>query len=98
MEYQITISKRAEKRIDDIFEYLEQKWPNKVKEDFKIKLLKQVDFLRQNPHMFPVSQVKDGLRKCLITKHNALYYRIKEQEVEIITIHDTRQNPKTLIL
>ena len=98
MEYKVTISKRAEKYLDRVFDYLKQEWSEKVRNDFKMKLQKQVDLLRYNPYMFPVSQVKKGVRKCLITKHNAMYYKIKDNEVEIITIHDTRSNPKSLKL
>jgi len=53
MEYEVTISKRAKRKIDSVFEYLEQEWSEKIKTDFKLKLLKQVEFLRQNPFIFP---------------------------------------------
>ena len=72
MEYKITISKRAEKKLDTLFKYLEQEWSGKVKNDFKLKLLKEVDYLRQNPYMFPATQTKKGVRKCIITKCNVL--------------------------
>ena len=98
MDYKIIISKRAEKNLDAIFKYLEKKWPEKVKNDFKLKLLREVDFLRQNPFMFPESLIKKNMRRCLITKHNVMYFRIKKNEVEIITIHDTRKKPKSLKL
>ena len=98
MRYEITISERAKRKFDAVFKYLEQEWSEKVKNNFKLKLLKQVDFLRQNPFMFPESQVKKGIRKCLITKHNAMYYRVTNNEVEIITIHDPRSDPKSLKL
>ncbi len=98
MEYEVLISERAKTRLEKIFEYLEQNWSEKIKKDFKEKLLKNVDFLRQNPLIYPESQVKKGLRMCLITKHNAMYYRILNNTVEIITIHDTRSNPKSLNL
>ena len=98
MKYEVWISERAEENLDLIFEYLDQNWPTKVKEDFKEKLLKQVGILRQNPYIFPDSNLKKGVRKCLISKQNAMYYRINRAEVEIITIQDTRQDPKNLIL
>ena len=98
MKYKVTISKRAEKYLDNVFDYLKHEWSEKVRKDFKKKLKDKIDLLRYNPYMFPVSQVKKGVRKCLITKHNAMYYQIKNFEVEIITIHDTRSNPESLKL
>ena len=97
-KYQITISENAKRRIENVFHYLEQEWSEKVRDDFKFKLLKQVDFLRQNPYMFPASQVKKNIRRCIITKHNAMYYRVKDNEVEIVTLHDTRSDPESLDL
>ncbi len=91
MEYEVIISKRAEKNLKSIFEYLESEWSDKVKNNFKIKLLRQVDFLRKNPFIYPASRQKKEVRKCLITKHNAMYYRINKNKVEIITIQDTRR-------
>jgi hypothetical protein len=38
------------------------------------------------------------IRRCLVSKQNAIYYRIIENTVEILTIHDTRRNPDNLNL
>lgn len=66
--------------------------------NFKEKLNKEVNHLRQNPYMYQPSKIRKGVRRCFITKHNAMYYKVKEKEVEIITIHDTRSDPKSLKL
>ena len=97
-KYQVTISENAQRRIENVFLYLEQNWSDKIRNDFKMKLLKYVEYLKQNPYMFPASQVKKDLRRCFVTKHNAMYYRVKDNEVEIITLHDTRGDPKSLKL
>jgi hypothetical protein len=34
------------------------------------------------------------IRRCIVSQHNIMYYKIKKNEVEIITIQDTRRNPK----
>ena len=98
MSYVVTISERAEKNLDKVFEYLSDNWSVKVKNDFKEKLYKEVNHLRQNPYIYQPSNIKKGVRRCFISKHNAMYYKVKGKEVEIITIHDTRSNPKFLKL
>ena len=98
MKYEVTISERAENNLDTIFEYLEDNWSVKVKNDFKKKLNKEVNHLRKNPYMYQPSNIGKNIRRCFITKHNAMYYRIKRKEVEIITIHNTSSDPKTLNL
>jgi plasmid stabilization system protein ParE len=96
MEYKITISERAKINLENVIEYLKINWTEKVLKDFLKKLQKKTDLLKQNPFMFANSELKIEVRKCLITKHNALYYKVKNDEVEIITIHDTRKDPKSL--
>ncbi|MEA3443220.1 MAG: type II toxin-antitoxin system RelE/ParE family toxin [Bacteroidota bacterium] len=97
-EYKIIISKRAEKRLENIVEYLLEEWNDKVKSDFIGKFNRMISFLSANPYMFPYFIDEKEIRKCLITKHNAMYYQVNNNVVKIITIHDTRQNPKTLKL
>jgi plasmid stabilization system protein ParE len=94
----VTISERAERNLDDLMEYLEKKWSVKVKENFRQKLLSTVHLISKNPHLYPVSQIKKGVHKCVVTKHNSIYYRVAKNEIEIITIQDNRRNPKKLKL
>jgi len=97
MAYKITISRKAEDSLDEIFEYLVENWSEKIKNNFKNKLNNEINYLRQNPYMYQASNERQDIRRCFITKHNALYYRILENEVEIITIHNTKSNPDSLI-
>jgi plasmid stabilization system protein ParE len=98
MKYEVTISERAEKNLDRIIKYLEENWSEKVKNNFIKKLNNEVNHLRVNPYINQASDLKNGVRRCFITKHNSMYYQIKENNVEIITIHDTRSDPKSLQL
>ena len=65
-----------------------------------MKFITEIETLLSNiskqPNLFPLVNKKLKVRKCVITKHNTLYYRIKENNIEIIRIFDTRQNPKKL--
>lgn len=94
----VTISERAERNLDDLMEYLENEWPERVKENFKKKLVNTIKLISENPHLFPASEIKKDVRKCVLTKHNSMYYRIVKHEIQIITIHDNRRNPKDLKL
>lgn len=37
-----------------------------------------------------------GIFKCVVTKQTTFYYRFISDEIEIITLFDSRQNPKKL--
>ena len=98
MKYQVYLSERAEKNLYKIFIYLQNNWSEKVKNNFKNKLLQKIEIIKNNPYSFPSSNIKKEIRRCVITKHNTMYYRIKNFDIEIITIQDTRQNPENFNL
>ncbi len=96
--FEIIISERAENNLDIIVNYLDSEWNESVKNNFLETFKKNIKFISTNPFMFQVFSKRKRIRRCFITEHNAMYYRIVDSVVEIITIHDTRQNPKTLKL
>jgi plasmid stabilization system protein ParE len=93
-QYSVIISERAENNFNDIVNYLLIEWNEKVKDSFLGRFKKIVNLLSIDPFIFQEYSKKKRIRKCLITKHNAMYYRIVGNTVQIITIHDTRRNPK----
>jgi plasmid stabilization system protein ParE len=93
----VKISDRAERNLNALVEYLQNKWSVRVKDKFLYLLEKKISQLSKNPSMYEASKSKD-VRKCVVTHQTILYYRIKENEIEIITIQDSRRNPKKLKL
>ncbi len=98
MPLKVTISERAEKNLDDIMFYLEEEWSIRVRDNFRKKLIKVVEQIANNPELFSPSTIKKNVRRCVVTKQTSLYYRILNQEIEIITIQDNRKNPQGLRL
>ena len=92
----VIISKTAEKKLDKLFEYLIEKWSVKVKRDFVEKLDSSIEIIKNQPEIFPESKKGKGLKKCVITKQTTLYYRYNSERINVVTIFDTRQNPKKL--
>jgi plasmid stabilization system protein ParE len=96
MPRKVIISKTAEKKLNSLFKYLLENWSAKVKSNFIKKLDHNIDHIKSEPESFPESQKDLGLRKCVITKQTTLYYRFDSDQIKIVTIFDTRQNPKKL--
>jgi plasmid stabilization system protein ParE len=96
MHYQVSISERAQNNLVKILLYLQTEWSLKIRNRFYDKFLKDVQLVSQNPYLFPIIDFDRDVRRCMITKHNALYFRLVNQEVEIITVHDVRQDPEKL--
>lgn len=98
MAFHIVISEKAEKNLDKIISYLENEWSERVKQNFIRKLSVMINQIAHSPFMFPASEIKKNVRKCVVTKHTIVYYKVIEKEIEIITIQDSRQNPAFLKL
>lgn len=92
----VVLSKRAAHKLDALLVYLENEWSSKVKKDFIVKLDRSIALVSRLPESCPESKQMPGLYKCVVTKQTTLYYRIKNQTIQIITLFDSRQNPSKL--
>ena len=93
---QVILSKRAKTKLENLLEYLETEWSATSKYDFIKKLDRSISQISKLPVSCPESKKFPGLFKCVITRQTIIYYRIKDQSIEIITLFDTRQNPGRL--
>jgi plasmid stabilization system protein ParE len=96
MSKQITWSQLAENDFANILDYLDRNWERKVTTNFidlTENLLNQISL---NPKQFPICYKRKKIRKCILTKHNTLFYRDTRLTIEILRIYDTRQDPDTL--
>ena len=77
-------------------DYLSKHWENKVALKFIDVTDAMVRQISINPKQFPVIHKKMKIRKCVISKHNSLYYRERKDYVDILRIYDNRQDPRIL--
>ncbi len=89
----VFLSPLAERKIEILLDYLEEEWSGKVRGDFLSKLVDKFNQISSHPKSCILSQEINNLYKCVVTKQTSFFYRIKNQEIEIITIIDSRQNP-----
>ena len=96
MTRKIIWSPLSEEDFENILIYLETEWDAEV----AIKFIDLVDVLlvqiANNPKHYPLIHKKYNIRKCVITKHNTLYYRSSKRHVELLRIYDNRQDPDKL--
>lgn len=92
----VYLSPLAEKKALLLIKYLEAEWSIKTKEEFVSKLLDKFSQISSQPESCTESTVFSGLYKCVVTKQTSFFYRIKENEIEVITLVDNRQDPKTI--
>ena len=94
----VYLSELAEDKLTKLTHYLHSEWSLKVKKEFVSKLTDKINQIASHSESCPQSSIQKGLYKCVVTRQTSFYYRIKSElnEIEIITIFDTRQNPDKL--
>lgn len=94
MAYQIIVKKRFINKVHKLLVYLEKEWSHKVAADFLLKIDRRIELLTKQPFVGKSSSKIKNVRGLLITRHNKLYYIVKEDKVIILNMYDTRINPK----
>jgi len=96
MPKQIIWSPLSETDFTSILTYLQINWNDKVVQRFieiNDEILEQISI---NPKQFPLIHKKKKVRKCVLTKHNTIYYRERKEFIDVLRIFDSRQDPKKL--
>ncbi len=94
----VFLSELAENKLLKLSDYIQENWNLKTRDKFIEKLTEKIKQISLQPESCPQSSEFKGLYKCVVTKQTTFYYRIstKLNEIEIITIFDTRQNSNKL--
>lgn len=96
MPKELIWSPDSERDLDTILAHLSSGWNPSVSTRFLDLIEKVLVQISINPRQFPVIQQKFKIRKCVLTKHNTLYYRNKRNHVELLRIYNNRQDPLNL--
>lgn len=92
--FKIVWTDHALSELKETINYLETNWTERELRNFSAKLDHTIELISKNPELFPSSTKKAGIRKAVVEKYNNLYYRINNDNVEIISLFSNLQNPK----
>jgi plasmid stabilization system protein ParE len=96
MPKSIIWSPLAESDFTCILEYLQDNWEEKVFQGFIELTEETLAQISNHPKQFPLIYKKKKVRKCVLTKHNTLYYRESKDSFDVLRIYDNRQDPVKL--
>lgn len=94
MALTIIWSPRALENFHEVVSYLNKNWNTKVVRDFVSRTEKVIGLISEHPEIFRQITDRNPVREALITKHNLLLYQIREEQVLLLAIFDTRQHPR----
>jgi plasmid stabilization system protein ParE len=95
----VYLSPLAKYKLKKLLIYLEEEWGQSSKLKFLKKLEQKFKQTSRNPYSNLQSEDFDEIFWCVVTTQNSFYYRIldEDEEIEIITIVDNRQDPDRII-
>ena len=79
-----------------MLDYLNENWNEKVVLKFMNEIENSISMILKHPKQFPLVNIKLKVRKCVITKHNSLFYRERKNNIQLLRVFDTRQSPRKL--
>lgn len=94
--YKIFWSEAALSDLQNIIDYLSENWTSREIQNFAKRLDKRVDLIALNPKLFAKTSKRKNVRRSVLTKHTVIYYESDEATVTILSLFDSRQNPKKL--
>lgn len=94
--YKLLWSDTALADLQNIINYLIENWTQKEIKNFAIRLDKRLDLIINNPKLFPKSSKRKSIRRSVLTRQAVIYYQVKGRVVTIVTLFESRQNPKKL--
>jgi plasmid stabilization system protein ParE len=96
MTKEVILTPLAEINYENIAAYLFNKWGVNVVDHFIRRFEDCCGFLAEHPEIYPFIDKTQQIRKCVLTKHNTIYFKEYPDKIMILTIFDTRQDPDKL--
>lgn len=95
MALRIVWTTEADLTYGNVILYLEKKWSEKEIRNFVTRVSEVLNLLSQNPQLYRRSK-KKNIYQAVITKHTTLYYKLKNDSIDLLTFWDNRQSTDRL--
>ncbi|HWZ36417.1 MAG TPA: type II toxin-antitoxin system RelE/ParE family toxin [Mucilaginibacter sp.] len=92
----VVLTPTALKNYDAVIEYLIENWGVSVVDDFIEKFKKTKSVLADYPEIYSFQNKAKQIQKCVLTRHNIIYFKATKTQIKILAVFDTRQDPKKL--
>jgi plasmid stabilization system protein ParE len=73
---------------------LTKTFPHQAADDLLARIDEKIEWIMKHPETGRLSEVSPQIRYVLLDKHRRLYYEIGEELITVLTLFDTRQDPK----
>ena len=94
MALRILWSKRADKKFDNILDYLSAEWGTKVTSAFVKKVYDFLDILVEFPDIGSLENPEREIRGFVIVKQITIFYKVSGNKIILLNFFDNRQGSK----
>jgi plasmid stabilization system protein ParE len=94
MPYQIFWTSAAKKSYEEVIEFLAQRWSQKEINQFILRTEEVLILMSNNPNIYPI--VSPDIHRCILSKHNSLFFKINDDKITILACWDNRKDPGNL--
>lgn len=96
--YKVHWTENALKELSNTVYYLEQNFTLKELNKLAIEIEKIILIISKNPNTFKEINPNNNVRKIVILKYNTMFYRVKNESIEILSFFSNRQDLRKIKL
>ena len=86
-------TKRADKKLEKIVDYLQEEWNDNVARAFVKRVYDFVDILIKFPEIGKIEHEERKIRGFVLVKQVTLFYKVTKDGIVILNLFDTRLKP-----
>lgn len=90
--YKIFWTTNALEELSATINYLKKHFSDKEINKLAQKIEDITQLISRDPELFPISEYKD-VHRVAVLRFNTMYYRVKDNQIEILSFFSNRQNP-----
>lgn len=96
MSYPVSYSNRSYNEYEEILDYVFENFGAEIAMKVDSYFEEVIDQIAINPFLYPFSDKKKNLRRCVISHQTTLYYRFNGDCIELVSFRGNRMNPETI--
>jgi len=96
--YKVLWTENALQELNEVYDYISTKWTKRELTKLSLEIERSIMLLEKDPFLFKIYKDRKDVRIIYILKLNSLVYRIKDNQVEILSFFSNRQNPNRIKL
>ncbi|HYV95266.1 MAG TPA: type II toxin-antitoxin system RelE/ParE family toxin [Chitinophagales bacterium] len=96
MVYNVVLSPRANREVEQILLYLDEHWYAEIIDRFMTDLANTLYRIQRYPFSFPGVEGDESARKAQLLPFYSVFYEVEADVIRILSVFDQRQNPDKL--